>query len=155
MDSPAWLIFWTVIASLLGAGLLLWVSSYIKQQRGPVYQNPEPPPGPPPTERTRTQRAVLRGQLAEQLAPLLPGFPHNPSDFRFLGQPIDFIVFDGLADAKDGETPHIKRIIIGDIKTGNARLSPHQEAIRRCVDEGNVTWETIRIDRGFHIEKEG
>ena len=36
-------------------------------------------------------RAVLKGKIAEQLAPLLPGFDYNPADARFIGSPIDYI----------------------------------------------------------------
>lgn len=98
-----------------------------------------------------TARATIKGQLAEQLAPLLPGFRYHPSDFRFLGQPIDFIVYDGLTDAKDGGEPEIREIVLGDIKLGSARLSPHQQAIRRAVEAGRVRWETINIDQQFRL----
>jgi predicted Holliday junction resolvase-like endonuclease len=99
-----------------------------------------------------TQRAVLRGQLAEQVAPLLPNFPYHPSDFRPLGQPIDFIVFDGLADAREHGGP-VRGIIIGDIKSGNAHLSDCQEAIKEAIEQGHVRWETIRIDDQFRIRR--
>ena len=45
-------------------------------------------------------RAVLGGLFSEQLAPYLPDFPYNPSEVRFIGKPIDFIVFKG-ADEKN------------------------------------------------------
>ena len=38
-------------------------------------------------------RAVLSGQFSEQLAPYLPDFPYKPTEVRFIGKPIDFIVF--------------------------------------------------------------
>lgn len=36
-------------------------------------------------------RAVLKGKVAEQMAPLLPGFlaKHNPADAKFISSPID------------------------------------------------------------------
>src|SRR5215210_3239779 len=42
--------------------------------------------------------SVVSGKVGEQLAPLFPEFLENfnPKDARFLGSPIDFIVFDGL-----------------------------------------------------------
>ena len=39
-------------------------------------------------------RYVLTGKVWEQVAPYLPNFKHNPSDIRFLGSPVDFVVFD-------------------------------------------------------------
>ena len=41
-------------------------------------------------------RAVLAGNFSEQLAPYLPNFPFNPSECKFIGKPVDFIVFHGL-----------------------------------------------------------
>jgi len=42
-----------------------------------------------------TSRAVLKGKMAEQLAPILPEFQYLPSDAKFLGDPVDYVVFDG------------------------------------------------------------
>ena len=41
----------------------------------------------------KRSKAVIGGQVAEQIAPFLPNFPANPSDARFIGKPVDFIVF--------------------------------------------------------------
>ena len=48
----------------------------------------------------KRSRAVLGGQFAEQLAPYFPDFPCNPGDVKFLGKPIDFIAFPGMAEGK-------------------------------------------------------
>src|SRR5215471_8493141 len=40
-------------------------------------------------------RSTLKGQIAEQMAPLLPGFSYSAADARFLGDPVDYVVFDG------------------------------------------------------------
>jgi len=45
---------------------------------------------------TTRSRAVLEGQFTEQLAPYLPDFPYAPTEARFIGKPIDFIVFKGM-----------------------------------------------------------
>ena len=36
-------------------------------------------------------RFVLKGRIGEQMAPLLPSFDYNPSDARFIGNPIDYL----------------------------------------------------------------
>src|SRR3989344_9276455 len=48
-------------------------------------------------------RAVLGGQFSEQLAPYLPDFPYLPTECRFIGKPIDFLVFKGMDDKKIDE----------------------------------------------------
>jgi len=47
-----------------------------------------------------TSRAVLKGKIAEQIAPLLPGFlaKYNPADARFIGSPIDYLIFRNMSE---------------------------------------------------------
>ena len=51
----------------------------------------------------KRSRAVIGGQMAEQIAPFLPDFPCNPADVRFIGKPVDFIAFPGMAEGKSIE----------------------------------------------------
>ncbi|WP_216936966.1 MULTISPECIES: Holliday junction resolvase-like protein [unclassified Acinetobacter] len=94
-----------------------------------------------------TSRAVLKGKMAEQLAPIMPEFQYLPSDAKFLGDPVDYVVFDGYTDFRDGEgeAEDIEVVLI-DIKSGGARLTKGQQAIARAVQEGRVRFETVRID---------
>jgi len=82
------------------------------------------------------------GQIAEQLAPMFPGFceSFNPKDARFLGHPIDFVVFDGL---EEGE---VQSVVLLEIKSGNgAGLNNRQRQVKRAIDAGNVRFETLRL----------
>ena len=94
-----------------------------------------------------TSRAVLKGKMAEQMAPIMPEFQYLPSDAKFLGDPIDYVVFDGYTDFRDGDghADDIEVVLI-DIKSGGARLTKGQQAIARAIQEGRVRFETIRID---------
>ncbi len=84
-------------------------------------------------------RAVLGGKFVEQLAPYLPQFKYDPTEARFIGSPIDLIVFPGLA------TGDPKEIVIMEIKTGkNCQLTPQQRKISQLVEEGMVRWELIQ-----------
>lgn len=86
-------------------------------------------------------RASLKGQLSEQLAPFSGEFEFNASDARFLGSPVDYIIFDGVSKGED----EIK-VIISDVKTGeNAKLTPQQKKIKKAVDNNKVEWKTIRL----------
>ena len=94
-----------------------------------------------------TSRAVLKGKMAEQFAPILPEFQYLPSDAKFLGDPVDYVVFDGYTDFRDGDgTADDIEVILLDIKSGGARLSKGQQAIAQAVREGRVRFETLRID---------
>ena len=46
-------------------------------------------------------RAVLSGFFSEQLSPYLPDFPFNPNEVRFIGKPVDFLVFKGMDEKKN------------------------------------------------------
>ncbi len=83
-------------------------------------------------------RAVLGGKFVEQMAPYLPEFRYDPTEARFIGSPIDLVVFPGLATGDPQE------IVIMEIKTGQeCRLTPQQNKIRQLIEEGMVRWEVI------------
>ncbi|WP_455595875.1 Holliday junction resolvase-like protein [Acinetobacter pecorum] len=94
-----------------------------------------------------TSRAVLKGKMAEQLAPIMPEFQYLPSDAKFLGDPVDYVVFDGYSDFREGEgAAEDIEVVLIDIKSGGARLTKGQQAIARAIQEGRVRFETVRID---------
>lgn len=92
-------------------------------------------------------RYVLKGKIAEHMAPMFPEvFKHNPSDARFIGAPIDYLIFDGYTAVKDGNSQEEITVVLADIKTGNAKLNRTERKIKEAVEAGRVRWETIRID---------
>ena len=71
--------------------------------------------------------AVIKGRVSEHLAPYI-SFPYNPRDARFIGSPIDIIVFNG---AEEG---YIREVVFLEVKTGDAAaLSPKQRQIRDLI----------------------
>lgn len=117
------------LGTLLGALLtlvwfLLWRGQYIKHARQDAI--------------VRSQ-AVIAGKVQEQLVPFLPGFGFNPKDARFLGSPVDLIVFDGLDEGT------LKRIVFLEVKTGGSTLSGRERQLRNAVLEQRVEWEEFRL----------
>ena len=95
----------------------------------------------------KPSRAVLKAKIAGQFAPILVEFQYLPSDAKFLGDPVDYVVFDGYTDFRDGDgTADDIEVILLDIKSGGARLSKGQQAIAQAVREGRIRFETLRID---------
>lgn len=91
-------------------------------------------------------RAVLKGKIGEQFIPYLPVFNFNASDARFIGNPIDFIVFDGYTDLKDGIADEIREIIFVEAKTGKStQLTTNENRIKRAVEAKKVRWETLQF----------
>ncbi len=90
-------------------------------------------------EAVAQSRAVLGGKFVEQLAPYLPEFKYDPTEARFIGSPIDLIIFPGLATGDPQE------IVIMEIKTGkNRQLTPQERKIRQLIEDGMVRWELIQ-----------
>jgi predicted Holliday junction resolvase-like endonuclease len=87
-------------------------------------------------------RSTLKGRISEQMAPLLPEFPYASADARFIGNPIDFVVFDGYTEAKDGDGTAISVALV-EVKKGKGRLTREESLIKKAVEEGRVSWKTI------------
>jgi len=81
----------------------------------------------------RKSSEVRTGQIAEQMAPFLEDFPYDPKKASFLGNPIDFVVFD-----EEG-------VHFVEVKSGKSRLSSVQRRIRDSIKAGSVSFELYRI----------
>ncbi|MFY9983095.1 MAG: Holliday junction resolvase-like protein [Methanoregula sp.] len=90
-------------------------------------------------------RSTLKGKIAEQMAPLLPSFGYLPADARFIGSPVDYIIFDGLSSVADEKGSSI-RIVFMDVKHGSATLSRTQRVIKKAVEEKAVEWQTLHLE---------
>jgi len=95
-----------------------------------------------------TSRSSLKGKISEQMSPLFPEFysKYEPSDARFLGSPIDFVIFRNMSKfdkkTKDEENPI--EVVLLDIKTGKyAGLNPLQKSIKKAVEEKRVSFDVI------------
>ena len=93
-----------------------------------------------------TSRAVLKGKIAEQIAPLLPDFlaKYNPADARFIGSPIDYLIFRNMSNGRDSDDPI--EIVLLDVKTGSAGLSRFQRKIEEAVANKRVNFDVLRAD---------
>jgi len=83
-------------------------------------------------------QAVTIGKVVEHIVPYLPGFGFNPKDVRFLGSPVDLVVFDGLCDG------HLNKIVFLEVKTGNSSLSVRERLVREAVTARKVEWLEFR-----------
>ncbi len=93
-------------------------------------------------ETLQRSRSTLKGRIAEQLVPFFEEFKYNPADARFIGSPIDYIIFDGMSDERKD-----LRVVLADIKTGNSKLNATQMKIKDAVERGRVMWETIELKK--------
>ncbi len=74
------------------------------------------------------------GKMTEQFMPFLGDFPYDPTNFRFLGSPIDGIQFED------------DKIIFIEFKTANSQMSEKQRHIADLVWRKKVEFEEHRIE---------
>lgn len=96
----------------------------------------------------RRSAAVIAGRVHEQLVPYLPGFDFNPKDARFLGSPVDLVVFDGLAAGR------VERVVFLEIKTGGGTLTAREREVRDAVRERRVEWLELRAPRSTGTDRD-
>lgn len=84
-------------------------------------------------------RSTLSGQVLEKLAPHFPDFPYDPTDLRFIGTPVDYLVFDGLGEGD------VQEIIFLEVKSGRSGLTTRERRVRDAVEAGAVRWDVYRI----------
>lgn len=88
-----------------------------------------------------TAGGTIRGNAAQHLAPFMPEMAARfvAGDWRFLGSPIDFVVFDGLTSGE------LTSVVLVEVKTNRDGLSPKQRAIRDAVDHSLVRLEFVTL----------
>ena len=77
--------------------------------------------------------STKHGMMAEQFLPYYKDFPGDPQKFKFLGAPVDGILFEE------------DKIVIIEFKTGKSQLSATQRRIRKLIKEGKVYFKEIRL----------
>jgi predicted Holliday junction resolvase-like endonuclease len=84
-------------------------------------------------------RAVIVGKVTEHVVPYFPQFKYNPKDARFIGSPLDFVVFDGL------DEDCLRKIVLVEVKTGAANLTKRERNIQQTVLQKRVEFAVLRI----------
>jgi len=90
----------------------------------------------------RRSSAVVSGKVTEHLAPYMAAFPYNPKDARFLGTPVDLIVFDGMSEDA------LREIVFLEIKSASSSLSTRERRVRDAVVAKQVAWREFRVGGG-------
>ena len=100
----------------------------------------------------KRQRSILKGQATEHLAPYI-NTNHNPKDYKFIGDPIDYIIFDGMSQINNKDDI-INKVIFMDIKTGKSNLNRVQRAVRNAIIDGRVEFRIYRPEQDIQKASE-
>jgi predicted Holliday junction resolvase-like endonuclease len=85
----------------------------------------------------RTTKAVNIGKNLERALPTIKDFKWVVPDSKFLGDPIDLLVFNGLSIGQ------VNSLSFVEVKSGNARLNNHQKSIRDAIEEHRVSYKVF------------
>ena len=89
----------------------------------------------------KKSQAVTIGKVTEHILPFFSGvFPYNPKEARFIGSPIDMVVFDGMETDMENMCVHFI-----EVKTATSALSPKQRAIKYAILNKRVEWKELRV----------
>lgn len=115
---------------------------YVGRQRGELLSDKAWHEALPELRKDAIKRswAVKGGQFSEQLAPYLPDFPFQPTDCRFIGKPIDFLVFKG----QDGQ---IEEVVFLEVKSGSSSLSKREKSLKDAIELKKVSWQEYRVPK--------
>ncbi|MBI2545425.1 MAG: hypothetical protein HYW22_02420 [Candidatus Aenigmarchaeota archaeon] len=104
-----------------------WISTYDKSSREDAI--------------LRSSR-TLSGKTLERLIPFLKDFEYDPHDIRWMGDPIDFVIFDGNS-SEHGP----KQIVFCEVKSGDSKLSKDQNRIKELIENRKVKWYEFKIEK--------
>lgn len=80
-------------------------------------------------------RSTNLGQAIEHLVPFMSDFPFDPKDAKFLGNPVDYVVFAGLR-----EDDRVEEVVFVEVKAGKGTLTRRERSIRDAIESGRVAY---------------
>lgn len=92
------------------------------------------------TKSVSGSRRSLVGKFIERFIPFLKDIPYEASDMHFMGQPIDYIVFEGL------HRDNIEKVTFLEVKTGESKLTKREKSLKDAIQKKKVSWKEIRVD---------
>lgn len=87
-------------------------------------------------KQSKSSISIRHGKFLEHYIPWIREiFPYKPERFRFIGNPIDGILFGD------------EKIIFIEFKTGKSHINDFQKKIKSLVESKKVEWKEVRTDR--------
>jgi len=131
-----------VIAILVGAVVAVFAFHFIEMQR--INANHEnrlrEATEKAAEEAVKRSSFTIKGQVGERFAPFKGGFKYEPADARFLGSPVDYVVFDGMSEGE------IKSVVLVEVKVGRLPLTPFQRQVQEAIKKGRVEWRIQELE---------
>lgn len=79
--------------------------------------------------------------IIRKIDPTFTKLRFHPKDIKALMHPVDFVVFEGLADGN-----RIRNVTLVARTRRAPRLTSIRQSIKKAIDKENVEWQTLRVD---------
>ncbi|MFI0915343.1 Holliday junction resolvase-like protein [Streptomyces abikoensis] len=90
----------------------------------------------------RSSRSTFDGHVAENAFPYAADHGYHPKDIVHVGGNIDFLVFDGLFEIRQGtRKPEDLTVVLADVKYGSSALTREQRAVLAAMNDGRTRGE--------------
>ena len=91
-------------------------------------------------------RPDIQRRVGQVIATWSHGFPFFQEDSRFIGHPIDYVVFEGYSELKAKRESQITCVTFVRAREAG-RDDPDATLVEDCVRGGRVEWRTLVIEQ--------
>lgn len=89
-------------------------------------------------------RPDVQRRVGSTIARWTHSFPFLQEDSRFIGHPVDYVVFEGYSEVRARREPKITAVTFVRARE-NGRDDPDGRLVEECVRLGRIEWRTIEI----------
>lgn len=89
-------------------------------------------------------RPAVQRRVGTAIANWTHSFPFLQEDSRFIGHPIDYIVFEGYSDVRSKRDHQISSVTFVRARR-EGRADPEGSLVEECIRLGRVEWLTLEV----------
>lgn len=97
-------------------------------------------------EAVESLRTELKKRVGEGMAEVAVKFPFAPSDARFVGHPVTYVVFDGYADVQARSADELRAVVFVEATSPPGGPSDRSAVlVKSSLERRDVRWETLAL----------
>jgi predicted Holliday junction resolvase-like endonuclease len=90
------------------------------------------------------ERSTLKERVGRELAAQMDPFPFVAADARFIGHPVEFVVFDGHTEVKDRSATALRGVVFFAV-CESASEGSDAALVEECIADGRLSWLTLSM----------
>ena len=89
-----------------------------------------------------SRRTGIKTRLGAEISKALFDFPYRHADARFVGHPVEYVVFDGYSEVKGREADAISSITFLYVQRRPGPAPREATLVEECLAGGRIRWLT-------------